>query len=154
MKCGADPRISASKNSLGQQKGIIMNKATRMLAVTGMALVAGLTMGAGPASAAPSATATPSATKAAVQGVDKKMRSRERVVGYYRTKQACWKVGRLGEIRDRWDDFDCDRVNRGFRRGWYALEASWDVRGQGGHHGGGHHGNGHGPNWGGNGPRR
>ena len=125
-----------------------MNKATRMLAVTGMALVAGLTMGAGPTSADPSPAVTPSATKAAVQGVDKKMRSRERVVGYYRTKQACWKVGRLGEIRDRWDDFECDRVNRGFRRGWYALEASWDLRGQGGHNGGGQWGNQGGGQWG------
>ncbi|MET0419499.1 MAG: hypothetical protein ABW022_26085 [Actinoplanes sp.] len=125
-----------------------MNKATRMLAVTGLALVAGVTMGAGPASAAPSASGTTSATTVSVQGVDKKMKSRDRVVGYYRTKTACWKVGRLGEIRDRWDDFECDRVNRGFRRGWYALEAQWDVRGSGHHHGGRPHGHG------GNGPRR
>ena len=119
-----------------------MNKVSRVFAMTGLAVAAGLAMGAGPASAAPAA---PAAKGSAVQVQDHKFKSKDRVVGYYRTMQACNRAGKIGEFRNKWDDFDCDRVQRGFKRGWVALEAQWDVRGH--HHGGpkGHGPKGHGP---------
>ncbi|MBU2665998.1 hypothetical protein KOI35_21020 [Actinoplanes bogorensis] len=125
-----------------------MNKVTRMFTMTGLALAAGLTMGVGPASAAP---ATPAAGGATVQAQAPKFLTKSKVVGYYRTMQACNRAGKVGEFRNKWDDFDCDRVKRGPKRGWVALEAQWHVRGQGhgpwnqGPKGHGHGPQGHGP---------
>ncbi|MDY7089686.1 MAG: hypothetical protein SYR96_31850 [Actinomycetota bacterium] len=132
-----------------------MNKVTRMLTMTGIALGVGLTMGVGPASATPSAPAgTGHATQA--QAKAPKFKTKERVVGYYRTKQACNRAGKIGEFRKKWNDFDCDRVRRGPKRGWVALEAKWYVRTHGhgpivkphgpkGHGPQGPKGHGHGP---------
>ena len=130
-----------------------MNKVTRMFTMTGLALAAGLTMGVGPASAAPAA---PAAGGAAVQAQAQAPRyiTKTKVVGYYRTMQACNRAGKVGEFRNKWDDFDCDRVQRGPKRGWVALEAQWRVRTQGhgpwnqgpqGHGPQGHGPQGHGP---------
>ena len=130
-----------------------MNKVTRMLTMTGIAVGVGLTMGVGPASAAPVAPAAGGhATQ--VQAQSPKFKTRDRIVGYYRSKQACSRAGKIGEFHKKWDDFDCDRVQRGPKRGWIALEAQWNVRGHGswgqpqrpGHgHGPQGPGNGHGP---------
>ena len=112
-----------------------MSKATRMLAMTGMALVAGATMAAGPAAASTStAQGTTSATQSAAQQSDRH-RDREWVEGYYRTRFQCERVGRIGERFDRWDDYECDRVRRGFRILWrleverYWHGGDWDNHG-------------------------
>ena len=105
-----------------------MNKATRLLAMTGMAVAAGLTMGAGPASAAP---ATPAPGHGHVQG-------------YFDNPLACQRAGRVGELRDRWDEHDCNKVRFGLHRGQWALQVSWDQHnGPFGHGRPIHHG--HGP---------
>ena len=106
-----------------------MNKATRFLAMTGMALAAGATMGAGAASAA---------TKAPAPGPH-----HDRVVGYFRSPVACERAGRVGELRDRWDRHDCNRVRFGFHRGQWELTAGWGHGPFG--HGHGPFGHGHGP---------
>ena len=122
-----------------------MNKVTRMLAITGMALAAGATIGAGPASAATSTASTASSASTASagfashQGADRRVQSHSRVVGYFRGPISCNKAGRIGEWRDRWDDYTCYRVRWGFKRGWWALSVSQDGNG---HHGGGNHGGG------------
>jgi hypothetical protein len=134
-----------------------MSKAARMFTMLGLGLVAGTTMAAGPALAAGSADA-PVAKPATTTKVQNHW-DRDRVVGYFRTRGACEQAGRIGEWRDRWDDYDCERVRFGFKRGLWALEVEQNWRGGshghgpfGGHHGGGH---GHGP-FGGHhgGPRR
>lgn len=102
-----------------------MNKVTRMFTMTGLAVAAGLTMGAGPAAAAPAA---PAAKGSAVQVQDHKFQSRDRLVGYYRSPQACVRAGKIGEFRNRWNSFDCERVKRGPKRGWVALTVSWDHK--------------------------
>jgi hypothetical protein len=112
-----------------EKKVISMNKATRLLAMTGMALAAGMTMGAGPASAA---------TKTPAPGPH-----HDKVVGYYHSSSACERAGRVGELRDRWNNHDCDRVRFGFHRGQWELNVSW------GH---GPFGHGHGPVMHGHGP--
>ncbi|XVV14864.1 hypothetical protein ACQP2X_11185 [Actinoplanes sp. CA-131856] len=111
-----------------------MNKVTRKITMTGVALAAGLTMGVAPAAVA---LAGPAQGGAAAQASDHKSPRGERLVGFYRTQSQCWKVGRIGQFHDKWDRFDCDRVQRGFKRGWVALKVTKDVRGH-------HHG--HGPN--------
>lgn len=117
-----------------------MSKATRMLAMAGMALVAGATFSAGPAAASSS---TAQGTTVAKQSTTQKAaadRGRDWVQGYYRTYGQCNRVGWIGERRGVWDDYDCERVRRGFRT-FYRLEVERDW------HGGGHgHGNGNG-NW-------
>jgi hypothetical protein len=126
-----------------------MSKATRMLAMAGMALVAGATFSAGPAAASSS---TAQGTTVAKQSTTQKAaadRGRDWVQGYYRTYGQCNRVGWIGERRGIWDDYDCERVRRGFRT-FYRLEVERDGRGNGhwnnnnnNHHGGGHHGGGH-----------
>ncbi|MBM2623439.1 hypothetical protein JIG36_48890 [Actinoplanes sp. LDG1-06] len=115
-------------------------KKARTFTMLAMGLVAGATMAAGPAMAADSAgtpAAKPSTTTKAQKGWD-----RDRVVGYFRSLRACEKAGRIGEFTNRWDDYDCDRVRFGFKRGLWALEVQRDWRGGG--HGHGPWGNGHG----------
>ena len=104
-----------------------MNKATRMFTMLGLGLMAGATIGAGPALAAGSADA-PAAKPATTTKVQKHW-DRDVVVGYFRTLRACEKAGRIGEWADRWDDYDCDRVRFGFKRGLYALEVERNWRG-------------------------
>ncbi|MDY7091007.1 MAG: hypothetical protein SYR96_38735 [Actinomycetota bacterium] len=129
-----------------------MNKAARTFTMMAMGLVAGATMAAGPAMAADSAKAP--AAKPATTAKAQKGWGRDRVVGYFRTLRACERAGRIGEITNRWDDYDCDRVRFGFKRGLWALEVERDFRGWGnrhghgprhGHGGHGHGGHGHGP---------
>jgi hypothetical protein len=123
-----------------------MNKVTRKITMTGVALAAGLTMGFAPAAAAFAAPAQGGAT---AQASDHRSPRGDRLVGYYRSQRDCVKVGRIGQMRDKWDRFDCDRIQRGPKRGWVALTAKWNVRDQ--HrgpigHGPQHHGpQGHGP---------
>ena len=122
-----------------------MSKATRMLAMAGMALVAGATFSAGPAAASSStAQGTTAAKQSTTQKADaNRGRDRDWVAGYYRSRGQCERVGRIGERFDRWDDYECDRVRRGFRTLW-RLEVERDGRGNG------HWNNGHGKgNWGG-----
>ena len=115
-----------------------MNKMTRMLVMTGMAFAVSATIGAGAASASPAEPAATSAAKAASQSADIRLQpGRTRVIGYFRSPLACHKVGRIGEFRDRWDDYSCVRVRGGFHRGSWALVARWDRHGWPGH-GGGH----------------
>ena len=105
-----------------------MSKATRMLAMTGMALVAGMTFSAGPAVASTSTAQGTTAAKQSTQQQAETNRGREWVHGYYRTRSQCERVGRWGERRDRWDDYDCERVHRGFRSIW-RLEVERDRGG-------------------------
>ncbi|WP_250038461.1 hypothetical protein [Paractinoplanes maris] len=115
-----------------------MSKTARMFTMLGLGLMAGATIGAGPALAAGSADAP--AAKPATTTKVQKHGDRDRVVGYFRTRGACEQAGRIGEWRDRWDDYDCDRVRFGFKRGLWALEVEQNWRG-----GGRGHGHGHGP---------
>lgn len=91
-----------------------MNSITRLLAVTGIGLAAGFSIGAGPAQAA-----SGTAVSGTVHWNDD-----NDVVGYFNSPIRCERVGRLGEIRDRWDDYDCYRVRYGFHRGDWVLEVS------------------------------
>jgi hypothetical protein len=98
-----------------------MNRVTRLLAIAGLGLGAAVTIGAGPAQAA--ANTTQGTTHSATTQVRGHWDDDE-VVGYFRTARACERVGRIGELRDRWDDYDCTRVRFGFNRGAYVLEVS------------------------------
>jgi hypothetical protein len=118
-----------------------MSKATRMLAMTGMALVAGVMFSAGPAAASSStAQGTTTATQSTQQAAQAD-RGRTWVQGTYRTRIQCVRVGLVGQRFDRWDEFRCVRVHRGFRT-YYRLVVQRDW------HGGGHWNDGHGNgNW-------
>ncbi|WP_433305090.1 hypothetical protein ACQP2F_17130 [Actinoplanes sp. CA-030573] len=126
-----------------------MKKIIRAAAITGIGLVAGIAVGAGPAQAATATGGhTPGAQTQAHWNDDSD------TVGYYRSLRTCERVGRIGEFRDRWDDYDCTRVRWGFHRGAWALTVDYGWDGDGdwnGHHGGwnGHHGgwNGHRGGW-------
>ena len=122
-----------------------MNRATRMLTVLGMGLMAGATVGATPAMA--TEAATPSASKSSTTVQVQQHRDRERIVGFYRSLRACERAGWLGERFNKWDDYDCERVRFGFRRGLWALEVEQDTRWNRPGHGHGPWGNGHG-HWG------
>ncbi|HET6480339.1 MAG TPA: hypothetical protein VFG35_09925 [Actinoplanes sp.] len=116
-----------------------MNKATRVFTMLGLGLMAGATIGAGPALAADSSSAP--AAKPVTTTKVQKHGDRERVVGYFRSHRTCERVGRIGEWNDRWDDYDCERVRYGFKRGLWALEVEQNHRGDhrdGGRRHGGH----------------
>ncbi len=121
-----------------------MNRATRMLTLLGMGLMAGATVGATPAMAT---EATPSVSKSSTTVQVQQHRDRERIVGFYRSLRACERAGWLGERFNKWDDYDCERVRFGFRRGLWALEVEQDTRWNRPGHGHGPWGNGHG-HWG------
>ena len=106
-----------------------MNSITRLLAVTGIGVAAGVAIGAGPAQAA-SSTGHDAAVRTAVSGTAN-WNDDSDVIGYFNSPIRCERVGRLGEIRDRWDDYDCYRVRYGFHRGDWALEVSSDRWGGG-----------------------
>ncbi|HET6480120.1 MAG TPA: hypothetical protein VFG35_08800 [Actinoplanes sp.] len=103
-----------------------MNRVARLLAVTGLALGTAVAIGAVPAQAATGTT----------QGASNQARpywDDDETVGYFRSRHTCERVGRLGEIRDRWDDYDCERVRRGHYRDAWRLEVEdwndgWDSR--------------------------
>jgi hypothetical protein len=121
---------------MNREKGVVMNKVTRMFTMTGLAVAAGLAMGVGPAVAAPAA---PAAKGSAVQVQDHRFNHRERLVDFYRSPQACFRAGKVGEFRNKWDKFTCERVKRGPKRGWVALKVSSDFKSHG-HHGPKSHG--------------
>ena len=103
-----------------------MNRVTRVLAIAGLSLGAAVAIGAGPAQAAPSTGQTTAGSTTQARGWDD-----DEVVGYFNSRRECERVGRIGERRDRWDDYDCDRVRGGFGRGTWVLEVSdwndgWD----------------------------
>jgi hypothetical protein len=115
-----------------------MNRFTRLLAIAGMGLGAAVAL-AGPAQAASADAAhkAPVSTKADWGNDD-------RVVAFFNDPFTCNRVGRIGEIRNRWDDYDCFRVGFGWNRGHWALSVSendWDDWNGpfdlGGHHFGG-----------------
>ena len=116
-----------------------MSKATHMLAMAGMALVAGTAFGASPAAAAPAASQpTTAATSSAAVRVQSQ--AGDRVVGYYRTRRSCERAGRVGEFFGRWDDYNCNLLRWGHRRGWWVLSVDNGWHGQWGDHNGGHWG--------------
>jgi hypothetical protein len=117
-----------------------MNKLTQALAMTGMAVVAGAMMGAGSASAAPAGAAS------STQSADHGRPGHDRVVGYFRNAMTCHKAGRIGELRHRWDDHDCNRVRFGVKHGWWALSVSTDDHGHGHNNNGGNNNNNNGSN--------
>ena len=109
-----------------------MNRISRLLAIAGMGVGAAVAL-AGPAQAAGSdASHRTTVTTKAHWGND------DRIVGFFDNPIICERVGRLGEIRDRWDDYDCYRVRFGFHRGDWALSVSEDDNWDGSH--GFHHG--------------
>ncbi|MBL7261114.1 hypothetical protein [Paractinoplanes lichenicola] len=104
-----------------------MNRVTRLLAI------AGLGLGTVAVGAVPAQAATGSA-QGAGQSSSAQTQSRwgnDEVVGYFRSLRECERVGRIGEFRDRWDDYDCDRVGGGWGRGAWVLtveEDDWNGR--------------------------
>jgi hypothetical protein len=116
--------------------------------MAGMGLMASVAIGAGPAQATDSnaQTAVKPATGKSTQVQQDRWRDRDRIVGYYRSARACELAGRIGERFNRWEDYDCDYVRFGFRRGAWALEVEqnrhWGRPGNwhGGHGGWGHRG--------------
>lgn len=103
-----------------------MNRITRLLAVGGIGLTAGIAAGAGPAQAATAAGQDGThrhATQVTSHWDDDDDTD---LVGYYSSLRRCERVGRIGEFRDRWEDFDCLRVRYGVHRGDWALVVSDD----------------------------
>ena len=100
-----------------------MKATTRILTLVGLGLMTGATIGAGPATAAPSADQAPA--QPATASAQERPRDDE-VVGFFRNRWACEIAGRVGERRDRWEDYDCERVRFGFRRGFWVLEVERD----------------------------
>jgi hypothetical protein len=107
-----------------------------MLAMAGMALVAGATFSAGPAAASTSTAQGTTAGKQSTQQQAGTGHGREWTEGYYFSRRQCERVGRIGEIRNRWDDYDCERVRRNFRTIW-RLEVERDRNGHWGNGGNG-----------------
>jgi hypothetical protein len=104
-----------------------MNRVTRLLALAGVGIAAGMTIGAGPASAAPAAgqDATHRTTTQVTTNWDDDDDD-YRLVGYFDTGRQCAAVGRIGEFRDRWEDYSCFPVRSRFHRGDWALLVSDD----------------------------
>nr|WP_296069300.1 hypothetical protein [uncultured Actinoplanes sp.] len=110
-----------------------MNKITRALTMSGMGLIAAVLM-AGPAQASGSAgeaTAKSAASQSTQGSTVKQHRDRDYVAGYYRSHRACEFAGRIGERFNKWDDYDCDFVRFGFRRGLWRLEVERNFWGGG-----------------------
>jgi hypothetical protein len=101
-----------------------MNRFTRLLAIAGMGLGAAVAL-AGPAQASTADTTH----KAPVTANTHWRNNDDRVVAIFDDPFTCNRVGRLGEMRDRWDDYNCFRIRIGFQRGDWALSVSennWD----------------------------
>jgi hypothetical protein len=103
-----------------------MKRITRLLAMTGIGLAAGVAI-AGPAQAATAGdgTKTSSSTSHAATKSPTFWHNDDDVVGYFNSPIRCERAGRLGEIRDRWDDYDCRRVRFGFHRGDWELSVTY-----------------------------
>ncbi|MEV6847023.1 hypothetical protein [Actinoplanes sp. NPDC051411] len=78
------------------------------------------------------------------------------LIGYFQNRSDCEWVGRLGDMQNRWDQYDCNSVDYGQFRDMYELTAdSYNAHDNGGpgnhypgdHHSGDHHSGGgpHGP---------
>jgi len=100
-----------------------MNGITRLLAITGIGLAAGVSVGAGPAQAATGA-GQHGTHRAAAQATERFTDDND-IAGYFDSPVRCDRVGRIGELRGRWEDYDCYRVRFGFHRGDWALEVSY-----------------------------
>ena len=100
-----------------------MNSITRFLAITGIGLAAGVSIGAGPAQAAAGA-GNDGTHRAAAQNTAH-WNDDDDIMGYFNSPFRCEQVGRIGELRDRWDDHECNPVLFGFHRGYWALEVSY-----------------------------
>jgi hypothetical protein len=101
-----------------------MKSVTRFAVLLGAGLAVGASMGVAPAMAS-------SATPTAVQVQQPRDRhDDDEVEGYYRSLRVCERIGRMGERRDRWEDYDCERVRWGENRGLWRLEVErrdwWD----------------------------
>ena len=110
-----------------------MKRIARMLAFAGVGLAAGVALGSG------SAQAAPNTTPAGTQGTGAQTQAywNDDVVGYFGSLRRCERVGRFGEWRGRWDDYDCRRVYWGPHRGDWRLEVDYDNgwdRGWSGHY--------------------
>jgi hypothetical protein len=137
--------ISQHRPKEMREREIAMNKTMRVLTMAGLGVMAGLAIGAGPAQASDSsaATATKTATAQAPKTTQaKQFPRRDQVVGYYRSLRACELAGRIGERFGQWEDYDCDFIRVGFRRGAWALEVErdWGWGRPGGFRPGMHHG--------------
>jgi hypothetical protein len=99
-------------------------------------------IGAGPAQAAGATPQGPQPPHGQGQGD---------LIGYFENRSDCEWVGRLGDMQNRWDQYDCDSVDHGQFRGMYELTADSNNANDNGfpgdHHPGDHHpgGGGHGP---------
>jgi len=105
-----------------------MKKTVRFLTLAGMGVLAGASLGMGPAQAA--SAAGHNGAGASVQQRPNNWGGDD-VVGYYRNIRTCLQAGHIGERFGAWDDYDCERVRFGFRRGAWALvvdENDWDNR--------------------------
>jgi hypothetical protein len=102
-----------------------MKSVTRFAVLLSAGLAVGASMGVAPAMAS---SATPTAVQ--VQQPRDRHDDDDEVEGYYRSERICERVGRFGERRDRWEDYDCERVRRGENRGLWRLEVErrdwWD----------------------------
>jgi len=101
-----------------------MNRITRLLAIAGLGLGTAVAIGAGPAQA--SGTTSTQTTTSGVSSQAQYGWDDEEVVGYFRTLRACDRVGRIGEARDRWDEYGCSLIRYGSNRGAWELEVSTD----------------------------
>jgi hypothetical protein len=108
-----------------------MNRITRRLAIAGLGLGTALVMGAAPAQAAGTTTTTTAATTSGASSSHSVNDwNDDDVVGYFRTLRGCDLVGRIGEARGRWDDYDCSRVGFGsYRRAWELSVSTDDWNG-------------------------
>jgi len=105
-----------------------MNGITRLLAITGIGLAAGASIGAGTAQAATGAGHDGTHRVAARAGAH--WNDDNDIAGYFDSPILCERVGRIGELRDRWDGYNCYPIRFGFHRGAWALEVSYgDDRG-------------------------
>ncbi len=98
-----------------------MNKLTRAITLGGFGVLTALTVGMGPAQAAPATPATPESRTTVSHNV---WRGESQVVGFYRSPRACRLAGAYGERAGAWDDYDCDFVRVGARRGAWALQVA------------------------------
>lgn len=98
-----------------------MKNVTRYVMVLGAGLAVTATLGVAPAQAAGSVAPAPAMVQPRDHDDDD-----DDVVGHYRTRRVCELVGRIGERRDRWEDYDCDRVRRGEDRGLWRLTVERD----------------------------